>query len=59
MLRDRIIAAIEEAVFTRRRLVLVLFAMFTLVMGYYATKLRIDAGGRLRDHVDVLVSDAR
>ena len=44
MLRDRIIAAIEEAVFTRRRLVLVLFALFTLVMGYYATKLRIDAG---------------
>ncbi|MEW6442975.1 MAG: MMPL family transporter [bacterium] len=44
MLRDRVIAAIEGFVFIHRRFVLAFFAAFTLLMAYYATHLRIDAG---------------
>ena len=44
MLRDRIIASLENFIFGRRKLVLTCFVLFTLLMTYYAAKTRIDAG---------------
>ena len=44
MPRSPMIAVLEAAVFNRRPLVIALFAVITVVMGWFATQLRIDAG---------------
>ena len=43
-MKPRIVAIIEEGLFAHRKLILALFAAITLVMGYEASQLRIDAG---------------
>jgi hypothetical protein len=41
---NRLTASIERCLFGRRAVVLVAFAVLTLVMGWYAAQLRVDAG---------------
>ena len=39
-----VISTLEAAVFGRRRLVVLAFALVTILMGWFAAQLRIDAG---------------
>ncbi len=43
-MREKLISAIENLVFSHRRLILTLFGLITLVMGYEVTQIKIDAG---------------
>ena len=43
-MREKLVTALEGAIFTHRKLVLIIFGLFTLVMCHQATKIRIDAG---------------
>jgi len=43
-MRSRIISTIENYVFSHRRAVLILFGAVTVLMAYFASQLRIDAG---------------
>ena len=41
---EKFVALLSVIIFSRRRLLLALFAAVTLVLGYFATQLRVDAG---------------